>query len=65
MPGPRFPLRTELSPSPATADPSKIRGPFSNGNMRGYQTLIRLPAAAAPADNGAGIGIGMPQFDPM
>ena len=53
----------ELSQSSATADPSKIRGPFNNGHMRGYQPLIRLPAAAATPDNGAGIGIGLPQFN--
>ena len=60
-PRPRFPLRTELSPPSATADPSKIRGPFSNGHMRGYETLTRRSAAAAPVDNGAGTG--MPQFN--
>ena len=31
--------------------------------MRGYQTLIRRPAAAATLDNGAGVGIGLPQFN--
>ena len=50
-----------LSPPSATADPSKIRGPFSNGHMRGYETLTRRSAAAAPVDNGAGTG--MPQFN--